>query len=1048
MSNMNISQDDDREDEFLSSMRTWNTDSTNTGQLVDDPFLSMQGSDSNIMVSVRLRPESAKEKIERKTSTTVRVLDKNVLVFDPVDTSQDLHQRRALGLRRGKELRFAFDRVFDDTSTQLEVYQSTAKALLESVLEGYNATVFAYGATGAGKTFTMFGSEISGPGVLPLTIIDIFRMMEQKHDKTYRVAISFLEVYNENIHDLLVPHTGKAINHEIREDKVKGIIVSGLSEHVCENADQALELIQLGIANRTQYGTAANAQSSRSHAVFQINVQQTDRTANIQADVGIGKLSLIDLAGSERASVTKNRGARLVEGANINKSLLALSNCINALGKNKGKGYVPYRNSKLTRLLKDSLGGNCKTVMIANLSPSYSCYDDTFNTLKYANRAKSIKTVVKKNIHNVNFHISKYLKIIDELRTEIKELKTQAQIKEQEASYIDCKKNEQYEKERDSTEKLRSRLSEVFQEQMQNRRKLLELEEQDRQNSLQIMSIKNDIERWSREHPNEEKPLRIHTRQKDADTLIIAKREYVSNKEEIEKRLQDNISYTKSLQDNIPKMVSNNELRQLVDLQVKVHDQEILNLDLERMIEHHKSKVQRMSLILEDNQYCSVKVLEYVQDMYDRLRETNSLNPDIEKSYSMCTTLLDAIEKQSTLDHVNNAQSQQNSQSQPPPNIETDYDSMVEEALKTPKYLHNGIKKKRRSSLQFSSLFQLSFPNNPEERTVIKPSEFAANNSKPTSKGIRAKRPKDSRPPKSQSSVKYNNFFSEPIEGASSQQQPQIDSNSDKTISPQLSPQMSNLSLTDAIDSGEMNPSLTPDDDLMMDDGQEVLFLKRHTEPRDEETYQSPTKKGIDSLAQRHFSPLKKASAEGINALKEKFEKFRTDYMEAKSGEVKTRVRVKKINLSPTRETQPPLSPNQLKGARARKYDDSNPEKPQKPKSKKVKFEATIGDSPSSPKPVPGYMAYTQSAQHRIGATTASKKKPLVPPVSFNSDNDWILNLRSNKENNNGQSHSSSTSSLLLHPQPNPNIHHLTAKPRKSISLMHPQQQPNSPRTK
>ena len=151
MSNMNISQDDDREDEFLSSMRTWNTDSTNTGQLVDDPFLSMQGSDSNIMVSVRLRPESAKEKIERKTSTTVRVLDKNVLVFDPVDTSQDLHQRRALGLRRGKELRFAFDRVFDDTSTQLEVYQSTAKALLESVLEGYNATVFAYGATGAGK---------------------------------------------------------------------------------------------------------------------------------------------------------------------------------------------------------------------------------------------------------------------------------------------------------------------------------------------------------------------------------------------------------------------------------------------------------------------------------------------------------------------------------------------------------------------------------------------------------------------------------------------------------------------------------------------------------------------------------------------------------------------------------------------------------------------------------------------------------------------------------------------------------------------------------
>ena len=841
-----------------------------------------------------------------------------------------------------------------------------------------------------------------------------------------------------------MPHQGKAINHEIREDKVKGILVSGLSEHVCENADQALELIQLGIANRTQYGTAANAQSSRSHAVFQINVQQTDRTANIQADVGIGKLSLIDLAGSERASVTKNRGARLVEGANINKSLLALSNCINALGKNKGKGYVPYRNSKLTRLLKDSLGGNCKTVMIANISPSYGCYDDTFNTLKYANRAKSIKTVVKKNIHNVNFHISKYLKIIDELRSEIKELKTQAQINEKEASYVDSKKNEQYERERESTEKLRGRLSEVFQEQMQNRRKLLELEEQDRQNSLQIMSIKNDIERWNREHPHEEKPLRIHTRQKDADTLMIAKKEYVSNKEEIEKRLQDNISYTKSLQDTIPKIISNNELRHLVDLQVKVHDQEILNLDFERMIEHHKSKVQRMSLILEDNQYCSIKIVDYVQDMYDRLKETNSLTPDIEKSYSMCTTLLEAIERHSSVDSLNNAQSQQANQQAQPQSIETDYDSIVEEALKTPKYLHTGIKKKRRSSLQFSSLFQLSFPNNPEERTVIKPVEFAA--TKNASKGIRAKRQKEPRPPKSQSSIKYNNFFTEPTA-----QKPQTDSNSDKTISPQLSPQMSNLSLTDVSD-GEMNPSLTPDEDLMMDDGEVLFFKKQHSaEPRDDHSYQSPTKRSAENLAQRHFSPLKKASSEGINALKEKFEKFRTDYMEAKVGEVKTRVRVKKINLSPTREHQPPLSPNQLKGTRARKYEDSNPEKAQKPKNKKVKFEATISDSPPSPKPVPGYMAYTQSAQHRIGATTASKRKPSVPTVSLNADNDWILNLRSNKENTNGQSHATAmppTVPITISPQLNPNIiHHLAAKPKKSISLLH-SQPPNSPRTK
>ena len=151
--NANTNNDEDR---FISSLRTWNTDSTNTGSLTEDPFTSMQGSSSNILVTVRVRPESAREKAERKTSSIVRVIDRNVLVFDPSDSAQgSQQQRRALGLRRGKELRFAFDRVFDETATQLEVYENSAKALLESVLDGYNATVFAYGATGAGKTVSI-----------------------------------------------------------------------------------------------------------------------------------------------------------------------------------------------------------------------------------------------------------------------------------------------------------------------------------------------------------------------------------------------------------------------------------------------------------------------------------------------------------------------------------------------------------------------------------------------------------------------------------------------------------------------------------------------------------------------------------------------------------------------------------------------------------------------------------------------------------------------------------------------------------------------------
>jgi kinesin family member 18/19 len=159
---------------------------------------------------------------------------------------------------------------------------------------------------------------------------------------------------------------------------------------------------------------------------LQVVVECKDRAPGTVANIKVGKLSLVDLAGSERAANTKNSGKRLVEGANINRSLLALGNCINALGEKGNKGnFVPYRDSKLTRLLKDSLGGNCRTVMIANISPAESCFEETLNTLKYSNRAKNIKTNVQRNVLNVNHHISEYVNLIANLRGEIKVLKEQ-----------------------------------------------------------------------------------------------------------------------------------------------------------------------------------------------------------------------------------------------------------------------------------------------------------------------------------------------------------------------------------------------------------------------------------------------------------------------------------------------------------------------------------------------------------------------------------------------------------------------------------------------
>jgi kinesin family protein 18/19 len=291
------------------------------------------------------------------------------------------------------------------------------------VLNGYNSTVFAYGATGAGKTYTMLGEE-NNPGIMFNTLKEMFRQLSKYQvDREYAVRVSFLEIYNENIKDLIMTSNDVL---DLREDPLKGVQVAGLAEIEVKTPDEIMELLIYGNKNRTQEATGANETSSRSHAVLQIIVEYKEKDSGVKSEVKIGKLSLIDLAGSERAARTGNRGLRMIEGANINKSLLALGNCINMLHENHSKGqsnYIPYRDSKLTRLLKDSLGGNCRTVMIANIGPSSANYEDTHNTLKYANRAKNIKTKVVRNVLNVEYHVSQYTDIINNLKGEISSLK-------------------------------------------------------------------------------------------------------------------------------------------------------------------------------------------------------------------------------------------------------------------------------------------------------------------------------------------------------------------------------------------------------------------------------------------------------------------------------------------------------------------------------------------------------------------------------------------------------------------------------------------------
>ncbi|XP_039300662.1 kinesin-like protein KIF18A isoform X1 [Nilaparvata lugens] len=344
-----------------------------------------------------------------------------MLVFDPKEEEEQFFFRgvkqkmRDMTKKQPKEMGFLFDGVFNAEATNVDVYNRTTRSIISNLLEGYNCSVFVYGATGSGKTHTMLGSR-ENPGIMYHTMVELYAQIEKvKADKNFQVGVTFVEVYNENVHNLLNPSGPMHLR-----ESATGVTIAGLKVEDIVNADHLLEKLAEGNRNRTQHPTDANAESSRSHAVFQVYVRMATKNGN---QVKIVKLSMIDLAGSERGMVTGCSGLRFKEGANINKSLLALGNCICNLAD--GLKHIPYRDSKLTRLLKDSLGGNCHTIMIANVSPSVASYEDTYNTLKYATRAKNIKTKVTKNAMSVDLDVGHYVKMVEELKKEIVLLKSQ-----------------------------------------------------------------------------------------------------------------------------------------------------------------------------------------------------------------------------------------------------------------------------------------------------------------------------------------------------------------------------------------------------------------------------------------------------------------------------------------------------------------------------------------------------------------------------------------------------------------------------------------------
>nr|XP_009934764.1 PREDICTED: kinesin-like protein KIF27 [Opisthocomus hoazin] len=375
--------------------------------------------------------ESGMEEIPVKVAVRIRpLLSKEVLHNHQVCVRLVPNTQQII---IGKDRVFTFDFVFGKNSTQEEVYAVCIKPLLVSLTEGYNATVFAYGQTGSGKTYTIGGGHIASvaedeKGIIPRAIQELFQHISENPNVDFQVKVSYIEVYKEELRDLLELETSVKELH-IREDEKGNTVIIGAKEFQVECADEVISLLESGNAARHTGTTQMNEHSSRSHAIFTISIcqkQAAESQKNTDAaqdsswkpvQVVASKFHFVDLAGSERVTKTGNTGERFKESIQINSGLLALGNVISALGDPKRKSvHIPYRDAKITRILKDSLGGNAKTLMITCISPSSSDFDESLNSLKYANRAKNIRN---KPVVNYNPDQDR----IDEMELEIRLLR-------------------------------------------------------------------------------------------------------------------------------------------------------------------------------------------------------------------------------------------------------------------------------------------------------------------------------------------------------------------------------------------------------------------------------------------------------------------------------------------------------------------------------------------------------------------------------------------------------------------------------------------------
>lgn len=369
----------------------------------------------NIQVVVRCRPFNA---MERKSASH------GVVDIEP--NRKEVLLRTGGATDKAARKTYTFDMVFGPAAKQIDVYRSVVYPILNEVIMGYNCTVFAYGQTGTGKTFTMEGERSPNEeytweedplaGIIPRTLHQIFEMLTSNGTE-FSVKVSLLEIYNEELFDLLSPCPDVTERLQLFDDprNKRGVIIKGLEEITVHNKNEVYQILERGAAKRKTASTLMNAYSSRSHSVFSVTIHMKEITVEGEELVKIGKLNLVDLAGSENIGRSGAVDKRAREAGNINQSLLTLGRVITALVEKRP--HVPYRESKLTRILQDSLGGRTKTSIIATVSPASINLEETQSTLEYANRAKSIM-----NKPEVNQKLTKRT-LIKEYTEEIERLK-------------------------------------------------------------------------------------------------------------------------------------------------------------------------------------------------------------------------------------------------------------------------------------------------------------------------------------------------------------------------------------------------------------------------------------------------------------------------------------------------------------------------------------------------------------------------------------------------------------------------------------------------